>query len=100
MVRTDKAVASVDRGSFDDRKNISLHTFPADVRTMATFASGDFVYLIQEDNAVSFHPLECNPRDLIHVDQLLLFFLNQILKRLGHAHVSLLSARAEQSGDD
>ena len=65
---------------------------------MAAFASGDLVDLVQEDDAAALHALERDARHLVHVDELLLFFLHQVLHRLGDAHLALARALAEQAG--
>ncbi len=100
VICADKAVAGVDSGAFDDGQNVTLHAFAADIGTMATFAAGDFINFIEEDDAIAFDAFESDARDLIHIDELLLFFLDQIFESFGHAHVALFGARAKEAGDD
>src|SRR6201999_2407831 len=90
VIRAYETVAGVNGGSLDDGQNIALHAFAADVWAVAAFASGDLVDFIEEDNAVRFDAVEGNARHLVHVDELLLFFLHQIIHRVGHAHIPLL----------
>src|SRR5215470_5004562 len=62
---------------------------------MSAFAAGDLVDLVQEYNAGIFHAINCRAGDLIHVDQALLFFLNQILKGLIDLHLPFLASLTE-----
>ena len=100
VVGTNHAVASVHRGAFHDRQNVALHAFAADVRSVPGFASGNLVDLVEKDDAVLFDALDGDPRHLVHVDKLLLFFLDQVVDRLGDFHLPLLGALAEESGQD
>jgi hypothetical protein len=82
MIRAHETVARVHGGAFHDGQNIALHAFAADVGTVPAFAAGDLVDLVQEDDAAALHALQRDARHLIHVDQLLLFFLHQVFERL------------------
>src|SRR5260221_9840950 len=44
------------------------------------------------------HTLKRNARHLIHVDQFLFFFLDQVFGGFGHAHLTLAGALSEESG--
>jgi hypothetical protein len=46
VVGADETVACVDGGAFDDGQNVALHSFAADVRSVAAFASGDLIDLV------------------------------------------------------
>ncbi len=74
VVGADHAVLGVDGGAFDDRQDVALHAFAADVRAVAAFAAGDLVDLVDEDDARLLHPLDGRGGHRVHVDQLLLFF--------------------------
>src|ERR1700690_2469782 len=65
---------------------------------MPAFAAGDLVDLIEKDDARVFHTVDGGARDLLHVDQALLFFLNQVLEGLINLHLPLLGALAEDIG--
>src|SRR5262249_11285600 len=80
--------------------NVALNAFAADVRTMSALASGDFVYFVEKDDAAAFDSLDGNARDLVHVDQLLFFLLNQVIQRLAHAHLAFPGAAAEQTREN
>ena len=97
VIRAHEAVARVDGGAFDDGQDVALHAFAADVGAVAAFAAGDLVDLVEEDDAAALHALDGDARHLVHVDQLLLFFLNQVIERLAHAHFALARASAEQA---
>ena len=51
------------------------------VRPVAAFAPGDLVDFIKEDDAGLLDPLHRGARDAVHVNQLLLFFLRQMVER-------------------
>src|SRR5260370_211141 len=95
VVGADHAVTRVDGGAFDDGKDVALHAFTRDVRTMAAFTAGDLVDFIEEDDAGVLDAINGDARDLLHVDQALLFFLDQVLERLVDLHLSLLGTLAE-----
>ena len=65
---------------------------------MAAFAAGDLVDFVEEDDAGILHAVDRGARDLIHVNQALLFFLDQVLERLVDLHLPLLGALAEDVG--
>ena len=98
VIRTDEAVTGIDGGAFHDGQNIPLHAFAAHIGAVATFAAGDLVDLVEEHDAAGFHAFERDPRDLIHVDELLLFFLDQIIESVRHAHIAAFGALAEHGG--
>ncbi len=97
VIGAHEAVARIDGGAFDDGQDVALHAFAADVGAMAAFAAGDLVDLVEEDDAAALHALDGDAGDLVHVDQLLLFFLHQIVESLAHAHLALARAAAEQA---
>src|SRR4029077_2068019 len=76
----------------------ALHALAGNVGTVATLASGDLVDFVQEDNAGILHAIDSHAGDLIHVDQALLFFLDEILEGFVDLHLPLLGALAEEVG--
>src|SRR5712692_1393420 len=54
VVGADDPVLGVDRGALDDRQKVALHALAGDLGTVATFAPGDLVQLVQEDDARVF----------------------------------------------
>src|SRR5947209_16654983 len=92
------AVATADRGAFDDGQDVALHALAGDVWPVAALASGYLIDFVQEDDARLFYALDRRARDLVHIDEALLFFLNQIFKSLADLHLPLLGALAEDVG--
>src|SRR5580704_1828615 len=97
MIGADHAVARVDRGAFDDRQNIALHAFARYVGAVAGFASRDLVNLVYENNAHLLGALDGQARHLIHVQQFVFFFLDEVIERFGHGHLAAPLLLAENS---
>src|ERR1700730_18659160 len=57
---------------------------------MSRFAAGNFIDLIDEDNAHLLGALHRGASDLIHIEQLVFFFLDQVFERIGHGHFAFL----------
>src|SRR5262249_4808297 len=74
------------------------HPFAADVRSVRSFAAGNLVDLVDEDDPRLLDALDRRARDAVHVDQLLLFFDAQVLERLGHLQLAPLALALEQPG--
>ena len=55
----------------------------------AAFAPGDLVDFVHENDAALLDALDGDARHAVHVDQLALFFLHQIVECLGHFHAAL-----------
>ena len=91
VIRLHHAVLRVDRRPFDDRQDVALHAFAADVRAVAALAAGDLVDLVDEDDPRLLHAIDRRAGDGVHVDQLLFLFLRQRLERFGHASASASS---------
>src|SRR5215475_7201426 len=95
-----ETVTCIDSRTFDNGQNIALNTFTAYVWPVAGFAAGNLVYFIEEDNSIVLDSLDREPRHLVHVDKLLLLFLDQVLDRFSNLHFALLRALAEETGKD
>ena len=65
---------------------------------MGTLAPGDLVDFVDEDDAALLDSLDGGPRDGVHVDQLLLLVLDEVLCGLGHLEAPLLGAPLKQPG--
>ena len=98
MVRPHHPVTRVHGSPFNYGQNVPLYALSRNIRTMAAFAAGDLIYLIQEDDSCILHPINRHSRDLIHINEALLFFLNQVLECLIDLHLPLLGALAEDVG--
>src|SRR5438045_7456265 len=92
MIRAYESMPRVDRSALDNRQDIALHALAADIGSVTRFPPRDLVNLIQENDAAALHSFECNARHLIHIDQLLLFLLQQIFEAFRHAHFALARA--------
>ncbi len=99
MIGADHAVARVDGGALDNGKNVALHAFARDVRAVAGFASGHLVDFIDEDDAHLLGAFHGYARDLVHVQQLVLFFLDQVFESVGDAHFAFFLLLAEHAGE-
>src|SRR6476661_8321099 len=62
---------------------------------MATLAAGNLIDIVEENDASVFHAVDRHTRDLVHIDEPLLLFLDQVLERLVDLHLPLLSALAK-----
>src|ERR1041384_6685047 len=98
VVGFDHAVTSVDRCSFDDWKNVTLTPFPRNIGSLPTFSSSYLVYFIEEDYSGRFDAFDRKASDLIHIDQLLLLFLDEIFHCFVNAHLSRLRPAAKHVG--
>ena len=65
---------------------------------MAAFATGDFVNFVDKEDAHLLDAVDGDTGDLVHVSQAILFLLDQIVERFGHAHLALLFLLAEHAG--
>src|SRR5260370_325413 len=101
MSGAEKLISSSTRSMMVCRRRapmFSVDSFTRDIRTVATFAAGDLVDFIEEHNPRLLDSLDCRARNLIHVNETLLFFLDQILEGFAHLHLPLLGALAEDVG--
>src|SRR5256885_1729583 len=98
VIGADHAVACVDGGAFDNGQNVALHAFARDIRAMAGFASGHLIDLIDKDDAHLLGALHGHAGDLVHVQQLVFFLLNQVFESVGDAHFAFFLLLAEHAG--
>ena len=98
VVGAHHAVARVHGGAFHDGQDVALHAFARNVGSVAALAAGNLVDLVEEDDAGVFHALDRDARDLVHIDQALLFFLDEILEGLTDLHLPFLGALAKDVG--
>src|SRR5208283_450521 len=99
VVGTDHAVACVDGGAFDDGKNVALHALARDIRTMTSFASGYLVDFVDENNAHLLGALDGHAGELIHVQKLVFFLLDEIFEGVRHGHLALLFLLAKEAAE-
>ena len=90
-------VLRVHRRAFDDRQDVALHALAADVGPVRR-PRGPAILSI---SSMKMMPA-CSTRSTavarhaVHVDELLLLFLRQVLERLGHLHPPLLRLALEE----
>src|SRR5467141_2735930 len=99
VIGADHAVARVDGGALDNGQNVALHAFARNIRPVAGFAAGDLIDFIDEDDAHLFGALHRHARDLVHVQQLVFFFLDQVFEGVGDAHFAFFLLLAEHPGE-
>src|SRR6202790_4473230 len=97
-VGANHAVASIDGSAFVEGQNVARPPFTGNLRAVTRLASGDFVDLVDEYDPHLLGALDSGARDLVHVEQLVLFFLNEVLEGIGHTHLALLFLLAEHAG--
>src|ERR1700693_6650764 len=67
---------------------------------MSRFAASNFIDLVDEDDAHLFGALHRSASNLIHIEKLVFFFLDQVFERIGHGHFAFLFLLAKHSGED
>ena len=92
VVGSHDAVLGRHRRAFDQRQQVALHAFATDAGAAELAALGNLVDLVDEDDAVLLAVLDRLLLDLLVVDQLAGFFLDQQRSRLGDAQLALLRA--------
>ena len=98
MVGAHHTVARVHGRALDDGQDIALHAFARNVRTVPTFAARDLIDFVKKHDSCILHAIDCHACHLVHVDQALFFFLNQILKGLVDLHLPFLGSLSEDAG--
>ena len=98
MVGPYEAVTGIYGGPLYNGQNVPLHAFPAHVGPVPALPASDFVNLVEKNDAACLHTLERNPGYLIHIDQLLLFFLHQVIEGFTYAHIPAPAALPEDIG--
>src|SRR4029453_12177581 len=82
------------------RPDVALHAPPAGARPLrASLASRDLVDLVDEDDSALFDALDRDSPDAVHVDELALFLLDEIVERLGHLHAPLPRPTLNDAGE-
>src|ERR1019366_8130700 len=98
VVGAHHAVTRVHGSAFDDGQDVALYAFAGDVGPVPAFASGDLVDLVEEDDAGVLDALDGDARDLVHIDQALLLFLDEVFEGLPDLHLPFLGAGTEDVG--
>src|SRR6516225_1047579 len=98
MVGADHAVTSVDGGTLDNRQNVALHSFAGNVWPVAALSACNLVDLVQKDDSRVFHTVDRSTGHLIHVNQPLLLFLDQVFEGFVDFQLTLFGALPENVG--
>src|SRR5439155_27293063 len=80
--------------------DISLTALAAHIGAVPAFASGNFIDFGQDANAAVLVELDSQAGHGIHIDELLLLFLDQVFQRFGDLHLSFLGALSQKTGKD
>ena len=95
------AMLGGDGGALDQRQQVALHAFAADVGAQAMLAAAaDLVDLVEEDDAVLLDRLERFGLHLLVVEQLVALLGDQHVVGIEHAHAARLGAPAEGLSQD
>ena len=87
MVGLHRAVLGLHVGALDDGEQITLHTLPRHVGAASLTAfAGDLVDFVEEHDAHRFGTFQRIARDVVEVDELLEFLIEQNPTRLAHLH--------------
>src|SRR5205085_7362934 len=90
VLRPHESMPGIHGCAFYDGQDVALNAFAAHIGTMPAFPPCNLVDLIEKYDPVRFDTLQRDSCYLIHVDELLLFFLHQVIERLGNPHTSFL----------
>ena len=77
---------------------VALHALAGDVGAVPAFAAGDLVDFVDEDDAHLLGAIGSNAGDVIHVDQLVFLFLDQVVEGFRDGHFALFLLLAEEAG--
>ena len=97
VVGLDHPVLGVHGRAFDDRQDVALYAFAADVGSMAAFAPRDLVDFVDEDDAGLLHAIDRGAGDAFPCRELLLFFLRQRVERFRHLQPALPRPALEEA---
>src|SRR5690606_28482837 len=100
-VRLYLAVLGCDGRALDQRQQVTLHAFAADVRAAAMFRTGgNLVDLVQEDDAVLLDRGNGLADHLLFVQQLVAFLRHQEVVAVGDRYAALAGAAAKGLSED
>src|SRR5213593_3874400 len=96
MISSYHAITTVHCRAFDNRQDVALHSFARNVRPVSRFSTGDFVDLIEENDARVLDPLDCSARNLIHVNESLFLFLHHVFDGFINTHLAPLCSTLKE----
>src|SRR5262245_3231262 len=95
VVGLHRPVFGADGRALDQRQEIALHAFAADIGADALRARADLVDLVEEDDAVILDVPDRLLHDHVAVDQLVGFLAQENVEGIAHGDLARLGARAE-----
>ncbi len=97
VIRLHHAVLRHHVRAFDDRQQVALDALARDVRPAHLRAlAGDLVDLVEEDDPQLLDALQRVAGDVLHVDELVVFLIEQDAARLAHLDGALLLSLRQQ----
>ena len=99
MVGLDRAVLGRDRGALDQGQQVALHAFARDVAAAAAVAHADLVDLVEKHDAVVLDRVDGLQHQLVAVQQLVGFLVDENLVRVLDRQATGLGASAHLSED-
>src|SRR6185437_1680143 len=99
VVGLDRAVLGRDRGALDQRQQVALYALAGNIAADAAVADADLVDLVQEHDAVVLDRVDRFLRQLLTVEQLVGFLVDQDLVRALDRQPPRLGAAAELAED-
>ena len=91
MVGFDRTVLGGNGRAFHNGQQIPLHPFAGNIRSVTAAFPDDLVNFVQENDSGLFHFFPCLPDHLVHIDQVLGFFLRKNIH--GFRNLDLSSPR-------
>src|SRR3974377_814830 len=85
MVLLHRPMLRRNRRALDQRQQIALHAFARHVSAGAALTAGDFVDLVEKDDAVLLDRADRFLRELLLVQELVGFFVDQNAVRVAHS---------------
>src|SRR5439155_21851149 len=86
IVGADDSVARGHGAAFDDGQEIALHALAADIRAVLAVGAGDFVQLIEKNDAGLLYALDGGAMDLLAIDQFFGLLGKENFSRFFHGH--------------
>src|SRR5579872_96693 len=99
MIGFHRAVLGRNRRAFDQRQQVALHALARYFAADAAIPHADLVYLVQEDDAVAFDRRDRLEHELIAIQQLVRFFIDENFVRTLDRQPPRLGAAAQLAED-
>src|SRR5262245_15138662 len=100
MVWFDRPVLSIGSGTFNQWHQVALHAFSRYVGAAQSLPPGNLVDLVEKHDAVLLDGLYCFLHELIGVEQLVGFFIDQDVMRFLNGYATRLCAAPAKFAED